>query len=250
MLCIRLVLALLLILLFTPVVRSEIVSIELSDVAGEFKPSDPWIVVPFDMGVSFQYIDEITVRIVGEIKSYGTYRYTNGLTGESDVRTFEPQLGARLHGPRISPGGSFHRMDDDGSTWEVKFGLLQPYAEDYFTHLLDGSGELRLSQTEVFLTTGWNSITIIDSPVFEIERAELIFDGIVTDVPEPSSACLAILAAVTLTCFSRKRCRSEPPRSSRSTLLTWTPSGSSRKYSSYAAVSSGWSHYCASWPFC
>ncbi|MCH8042600.1 MAG: hypothetical protein IID44_02675 [Planctomycetes bacterium] len=210
MLYVRLAIALLLVLLFTPVVRSEIVSIEVSDVAGEFKPSDPWIVVPFDMGVSFQYIDEITVRIVGEIKSYGTYRYTNGLTGESDVRAFEPQLGAGLPGPLSSPGGSFRRMDDDGSTWEVKFGLLQPHVEDYFTHLLDGSGELRLSQTEDFFTIDWISITVIDSPVFEIERVELIFDGITTEVPEPSSACLAILAAITLTFFSRKRRRAKP----------------------------------------
>lgn len=216
MLCIRLVLVLFVALLFTPAARSEIVSIEVSDVAGEFKPSDPWIVVPFDLGVSFQSIDEITVRLIGEIKHYGTYESVNGLTGESVFRSFAPQLSAGLPGATASPGGWFRPTEDGASTWEVKFGLLQPYIDDYFTHLLDGTGELRLSSSESFATIGWTSINIVDSPVFEIQRVELIFDGDTIDqaadvvrreVPEPSSACLAIVAAVTLSCFSRRRRR-------------------------------------------
>ena len=217
MLCVRLALALLVTMLLTPVARSEIVSVEVAGVAGEITSGDPKIVVPFDLGVSFQSIDNITVRIGGEVKTNGTYEAVNRFTGESVFKPFAPQLLVRIPGASTSPRGVFFSLDEPASTWDVEFGLLAPYIDDNFSSLLDGTGDLHIASITIFIQAlaaivvdQGTSIHVIEYPTFEIERVEIIFDGDTTAVPEPSSACLAIMAVVTLTFFSRKRCRAKP----------------------------------------
>jgi hypothetical protein len=218
----RSILALLaLIILFAAPAAAETISVTIPLAGHSLTYGDEDISTPFDLGVQFSRIDSIAVQVIGQGVD-GVLRIIDG--SQTTEQAFAPPLAVFLPGGSGTPpgnGGELQRGEQ--LTWDVDFGPpASLILTDYFDHLLDGAGELRLSSRDNFFTIGFTRIEIPQPSHIDLTSARISFTGAV--VPEPSGAALALLGMLSLL-FSVRHARAvrRAPRRARagSRLCSW-----------------------------
>lgn len=164
------------------------VTFELPELNGLLTYGAEPVSATFNAGRRFASITSIEVAITG-LGENGTLRI---ISPDSTRETaFEPPLGIAL--PKQSGVYPSHWAEPAVDAWRTSFGApYTTYFADYFDHLLDGQGELVLYSSDAFVTTGFDSLEIVEPSLIEITAAAITITG--TPAPEPATWTLLCAA--------------------------------------------------------